>query len=254
MFSNDVKRLISVFEEVGNPFADTSKDLYRLDTKQSMPDNVKAAVESAKDIGIVQFQNFVSERIHGNTTAFNDVIRKNNLPLFNYSSGKKSGKASAKISNLANDVSLFSRLYIACQTRDSDMDAFFAHENHPWPPSLATNGIMNTTTKSDLIECLESITPALESPPTIDVKILDGACLVHTLDPKYNRTQKTVKTFKDFSDIMFIPCIERMLQNVVRIDIVWDVYKEDSLKAQMRERRGSGSQIRVENDTKFPTN
>ena len=89
MFSNDVKRLISVFEEVGNPFADTSTDLYTLDTKQIMPDNVKAAVESAKDIGIVQFQNFVRERIHGNTLAFNDVIRKNNLPLFNYSSGKK---------------------------------------------------------------------------------------------------------------------------------------------------------------------
>ena len=35
---------------------------------------------------------------------------------------------------------------------------------------------------------------------------------------------------------MFIPCIERMLQNVVRIDIAWDIYKEDSLKAQMRER------------------
>ena len=79
MFSYDVKSLISVFEEVGNPFADTSED-----TKQIMPDHVKAAVEFTKYIGIAQFHDFVSERIHGNTTAFNDVILKNNLPLFNY--------------------------------------------------------------------------------------------------------------------------------------------------------------------------
>ena len=40
-FATDVKNLCREFEEAGNPFSDTSKDLYTLDTKQIMPDSVK---------------------------------------------------------------------------------------------------------------------------------------------------------------------------------------------------------------------
>jgi len=75
------------------------------------------------------------------------------------------------ISNLHNDVHLFSRMYISCQARDSNMNDFFMHENHAWPPSLATNCIMHHTNKSDLMECLESLVPQQESAPNVDVKI-----------------------------------------------------------------------------------
>ena len=37
------------------------------------------------------------------------------------------------------DIDLFSRIYIACQCRDGDLDNFFAHENDSWPPALAKN-------------------------------------------------------------------------------------------------------------------
>ena len=100
-----------------------------------MPDSVKESIESAEDIGTTQFKNFVSERILEKKTPFFDVISKNNLPLFNSSSQNKSAKHATKIANLNSDVNLFSRLYIAGQSRESDMDNFFAHENHPWPLS-----------------------------------------------------------------------------------------------------------------------
>ena len=109
-----------------------------------MPESVKIMVQSAKEIGKAQFQNCVSQRIHGDRTTFNDAIKKNNLATFSSHSEKRISKPSAKINNLHRDDSLFSRLYIASQTRDSDMDDFFAHENHPWPPSLASNGIMHS--------------------------------------------------------------------------------------------------------------
>ena len=54
-FATDVKNLCREFEEIGNPFSDTSKDLYSLDTKQIMPDDVKRSVESAEELGKRQF-------------------------------------------------------------------------------------------------------------------------------------------------------------------------------------------------------
>ena len=99
------------------------------------------------------------------------------------------------------------------------MDDFFMHENHAWPPSLATNCIMHHTNKSDLMECLESA-------PYVDVKIVGGAALVHTLDPK--KSKVPVKTFQAYSQLVFLPYLERMLQDVGRLDVVWGVYKEDS--------------------------
>ena len=44
------------------------------------------------------------------------------------------------------------------------MDTFFKNEN-AWPPSLASNGIMHQTNKSDLIECLESLAPQPDNIP-----------------------------------------------------------------------------------------
>ena len=133
------------------------------------------------------------------------------------------------------------------------MDDFFAHENHPWPPSLASNGIMHSSKKSDLMDCLESMSPTVDSEPKVDVIIIDGAALLHNFDPKKSQTNAPVNTFADYSEQVFIPYIEKRLRYVYRIDIIWDVYIENSLKSQTRKNRGSGAPIRVELDTKIPT-
>ena len=251
-FLSHVQSFTATMEEIGNPFADTGTDLYTLDTKVIVSDNVVETIRSAEDIGKTQYKQFVAERMNSDITAFNNTIHKNNLPLFSSSSGKKPSKSTSKISNLRNDVHLFSRMYIACQARESDMDAFFEHENHAWPPSLASNGIMHQTSKSDLMDSLESLAPKPESIPDVDVKIVDGAALVHMLDPK--KSQQPIKTFEDYSALIFLPYIGRLLQNVVRVDVVWDVYRDDSLKAQARQNRGSGIRMRVETNTNIPSN
>ena len=133
------------------------------------------------------------------------------------------------------------------------MDAFFAHENHPWLPSLASNCVMHQTAKSDLIPNLESLAAQPMFPPRVDVKLMDGAALVHILDPK--KSTATVNTFKDYANFVFLPHLKHMLEDVVRLDVVWDVYKQDNLKAQTRQTRGSeGHQLLVANNTKIPSN
>ena len=75
---------------------------------------------------------------------------------------------------------------------------------------------------------------------------------LHTHDPK--KSKVPVKTFQDYSQLVFLAYLERMLQDVGRLDVVWDVYKEDSLKAQTRQNRGAGNHLRVVNNTNIPGN
>ena len=70
--------------------------------------------------------------------------------------------------------------------------------------------------------------------PDADVLILDGAAIVNMLKPG------ACQTFQDYADNVFIKYLERQLRRVSRIDIVWDVYKPDSLKSMAHSRRGKG--------------
>ena len=100
-------------------------------------------------------------------------------------------------------LELFSRMYISCQSRDGDLDNFF---QHAWPPSLAENNMIRHNNKSDLLVCLEALAPRPQEIPQIDMRIIDGSALVHTLDPK--RSNTLVKTFDDYAHDVFIPPLQ----------------------------------------------
>ena len=48
----------------------------------------------------------------------------------------------SKVSNMKSGLQLFSRMHVSSQVRNGDMDIFFQHKNHSWPPSLAENNFM----------------------------------------------------------------------------------------------------------------
>ena len=77
-------------------------------------------------------------------------LRKNKLHVFVQQ--RKAQKSSLTI--LRNGCSLFSRLYIACQTRKGDLPEFFRHKNQP-SLSLSKLGDMQTGKKADLKKCHE---------------------------------------------------------------------------------------------------
>ena len=86
--------------------------------------------------------------------------------------------------------------------------------------------------------CLEALVPRPNDPQNVDVKIIDGAALIHSLGPR--RSNATVKMFSDFAQKVFLPYIARQVQVVTRLDVIKDVYRPNSLKSQNREARGSG--------------
>ncbi len=144
-FLSDVNAVVSIIGELGNPFTEDSPDLYTLDSKVIMPDTVVNTVKTIDDTGKSKYQRFIEERINDNATDFNHIIPKNSLPLFsNYEKLKSKSKTKLPV---YTDVRLFSRMYISCQGRVGDLDNFFRHKNHSWPPSLASNNVINQTKK-----------------------------------------------------------------------------------------------------------
>ena len=82
--------------------------------------------------------------------------------------------------------------------------------------------------KSDLLVCLEDISAAQSVAPSVTSAVIDGAAIVQILK------RGSVKTFQEYADEVFIPYISGELRNVSSLDVVWDSYKVDSLKATAR--------------------
>ena len=136
------------------------------------------------------------------------------MPLFNRPPKRTPSKATQMITSPKSDCALFSRLYIACQTRDGDLDNFFKHENHAYPPSWSQLGKLWCGTKADLTDCLEKLCTSKGEAPVIDVIILDGAAIINMLKPV------GAKTFQGYAMLVFLPYIKAQLARVTRVDII----------------------------------
>ena len=134
-------------------------------------------------------------------------------------------------------------------SRNGNLDEFFKHENQACPPSISDQGNLRLPRqKSELASCLQALTtPKNAAPANCEVIIMDGAALVNMLKP----TGKE-KTFSEYASNKFIPYVTAQLQHVKRIDIVWDKYVENSLKATTRRKRGSGVRQLVAANNKLP--
>ena len=247
-FARDVRSLVAVIEELGNPFEEDSQDLPVLDTKEIADPAVIETVRNAKQIGQDQFEAFSNECIVDRTKSIEEAIHRNKLPLFATKRGPNIPKGYQQVKYLKNDVALFARLYIGCQTRDGNLDEFFRHENQQYPPALSDGGRLYLGSKSDLLVCLEGHAELQSEAPTLTAVVLDGAVIVHMLKPG------TAKTFGEYAQQVFIPYVVRQLQHVSRLDLVWDSYRADSLKASTREQRGKGVRRRVVDSAVIPGN
>ena len=128
---------------------------------------------------------------------------------------------------------------------------FLKHEHQGGPPSISQDGKLRLPgKKSDLTDCIQSLSqPRTSAPTPIDVAIIDGAAAINML-----KLTNTVKTFQEYADLVFIPYVKGPLQHVQRLDIIWDEYVPNSLKATTREKRGRGIRRRVQSLTTFPKN
>eukprot|EP00745_Piridium_sociabile_P012394 TRINITY_DN190_c0_g1_i6.p1 TRINITY_DN190_c0_g1~~TRINITY_DN190_c0_g1_i6.p1 ORF type:complete len:743 (+),score=169.21 TRINITY_DN190_c0_g1_i6:247-2475(+) len=248
-FHEQTLGLIQVINEMSNPFLEEGSELIALDTRRVIGESVANTVQTIEEVGQAQYDSYNEAIITERRKSIHEPVKRNSLPLFR-SSSKGKRKQSDGVSLLKDDVSLFSRLYIVAQNRDTDMGTFFQHENHPHPPSLSERGTLRQGKKSDLIGILveETQNSQKEPPPFLDARILDGAAVVYLL-PLTN-----VTTFNDYANEVFIPHILKLLESCRRVDVVWDSYIASSIKESTREKRGKGVRRKVGGPTKVPSN
>ena len=124
-----------------------------------------------------------------------------------------------------------------------NVEEIFAYESSEYPPSLAKHGEMYHGTKSEIIDCLP--VPSSFSQVLTTAVVLDGAVIVQMKRPN------TCITFDDYAEKVFLPYVLSWFDTHLRVDVVWDVYKKDSLKAEVRRKRGAGIRRRVTPSTKI---
>ena len=176
-------------------------------------------------------------------------ISKNKLPLFREKNTLTTTKEKLQVVSLKQDCKLFASLYLSCQSRDGDLDDFFAHENHVYPPSLSEYGRLRKGSKADFLQCLEVQAEQEANGPPVTAKVVDGAALVQMTPPG------DAKTFGDYAK-SFAAKVIKELRGITleRIDVVFDRYFKDSLKSQTREKRGSGVRLSVKASTPISKN
>ena len=234
LFVQQVKSVVEEFQTLGNPFSEGNDEMIQLHTRDIMDDESVQCLMTIKQRGQEKYHNFIEHRLKTNSIHITDTITKTSVTLFN-KSPTKPRRLPHTYALLKEETALFSKLYMACQTRQGDLPAFFRHENYPFPPSLSQNGSLRTGTKSDLIGCLEQQCASTNIAPRTKVTIVDGAVLVNALRPT-----KHEKIFGEYAERIFCRYILQNYRFCLRLDIIWDQYFENSIKNLIRDIRAAG--------------
>ena len=105
-------------------------------------------------------------------------MSKNKLALFSTPQAKQRSRSKEQVASLKTNCTLFfSRLYIACQARQCNLDSFFEHENQ------AGMGQLRQGSKSDLIGMSSKVLTTSKYSSWDRSKVLDGAAIVHRVRP-----------------------------------------------------------------------
>ena len=246
-FKEQAQNLVEIINEMGNPFLHESEELLVLHMRDVVDESVVTTIRCVEKLGMEQYEAYNKSVIRDQNTSIHEAIKKNSLPLFKHPTPKTKSKQTEQIAMLKHDVELFSWLNIVMQHREGDMATFFKHENHPYPPSLSDRGRLRLGKKSDLLSVLPAEAEK-EAPVAFDVKVLDGAAIVHLL------STNGVSTFDDYASDVFIPYIKNQIETSKRVDVVWDTYVTCSIKESTREKRGRGMQREVAGRNKLPSN
>jgi len=196
----EVQALKQQFQEYGNPFLEYGSELFHLTRRTVAADSVSKTVREIEEVGKKQFADYIDIRFRKKETNIFQPIHKNCLSLFK-THAKKPTKCEQTLKSLKADCNLFSRLYVACQIREGNLDEFFGHENQSAPPSLSRDGNIRLGTKSDIVNILEKQVNSVDFKSECDAVVFDGAAIVNILVPKIS------STFDQYIEETFCPYI-----------------------------------------------
>ena len=132
---------------------------------------------------------------------------------------------------LKADKNLFGMMAVISYSRNLDMKEVLSHPLGSIPWSLATaDGTLRKTNKAVLSNNLEKESTPSEEIPENSSCIIDAMSLVQKIKGKQ-------KTFKEVAETLFRKAMSEKV-SCNRVDLVFDVYKEKSIKNAERRNRG----------------
>lgn len=238
-----VSQLVSVIQSWVNPFS-TPSSLISISTARAAPQDIATDLKNAKYVGEKCYAEFKTERLQTSPPVkkFHDPIKQNKLKTFSNLTKKKEIKSNGRSVILKADRTLFGRIIVMAQDRDFHMSDVLAHPLGPLPWALATpEGLMRKTNKAALAAALQKNVLPAETVPNNSATIIDGMLLI----------QKVPGDQSTFAEVAMFVLAMALKDGITsqRIDIVFDTYRENSIKDSERLARGEDLGMELKNIT-----
>lgn len=254
MFMKDVNSLLNTIERYGSPFETENDHLVTLVSNFQFNEEAIVVIRSLAETGKKQYENLVKNRLESHAINFYEPVKMNSFKIFKEKPARKVSSLALKNKMLTNDYKLFSRLYLGASNRQVNLDEFFCYENQPFPPSISNNGHLRNGPKSNIVDSLCAVYKNIDledleygTHNDATAYFFDGAVIIHFI----NTTG--VKTFGEYS-LKLQQYFSQFTSKFQRVDVVWDVYEQDSTKGDAREKRGTGRVQRVDSNLNVPRN
>ena len=214
-----------------NPFEEC--DLISLTSGIAPTEEVTDQLLDAEMLGENAFVKFQQERLESNEVDFFAKLTRLNLGSFTKLLKKTVKMKNGKETQFTTQSNIFGKIALIQQFRPLDLKEVFRFPLGPVPWSLADcNGALNKTTKSSLMHHLEKDVSLQQSIQKQFAAIIDGMALVRKIKP-------TGHTYQSYADHLLSSAMATS-GNASRIDIVFDVYRDNSIKNAERGNRVTG--------------
>ncbi|KAF9408574.1 hypothetical protein HW555_011794 [Spodoptera exigua] len=227
--SKHLQSFIDAFSKFVNPFDASIDQLHLFNIS-----NGKAATQAVQDYlnkievdGQKLREQFITE-CTDSPDRFEKPIPKVKIMNFSNEIVKKTIKSGNKVQEIKMQRDLFGRLLGLSLDYKIDMEKILCYPVTPLPMSMCrVDGSLYQTDKSAIVKCFEKQQKCTDAPSTLDVVIVDGFFLLHTM-------HDIPATFGGISKkIMSILTAFK----APRVDIVFDQYFSPSIKDYERMRR-----------------
>ena len=223
-----------------NPLGSEPSELVSLSTGATAPPDVANDLITAKQRGEQAYTAFQECRIEQTKCGFFEKIPRLQLKTFASIKQKVTKKTSNKEVILKTDHKLFGHMVLVASSRKVEMKEVLQYPLGPLPWSLANcDGTLKKTNKAALARKLEANVSSAEEIPQPSACIIDGMSLIQ-------KTNGDNMTFDELADQIHAS-VMRAAASSERVDVVFDVYKQMSIKDAERATRGSDTGIRFTN-------
>ncbi|CAG9821970.1 unnamed protein product [Phaedon cochleariae] len=217
-----------------NPFDNNPSDIVHLSTGISVDESTASDLIDSETKGKIAYQEFTSRLANGE--GFHKPIKKVGLKISRTKKSKTTEVGNKEVI-LQCDRNLFSRMTYIAENQQLDMKEVFKYPLAPFPWTLANvDGSLKKTCKSVFAHFLEKYTTPASLPEKESACLIDAMAVLQSIKGEQ-------KTFEELSMIVFKQVLN-IGRNCCRVDIVFDVYREVSIKSLEREKRGTAEGIK----------